>query len=118
MRNPLTPAYDWLTKAVGLDDAEHHGISFTKLIIVWFAWRVGLYIKPGMSITWQLVILVIGLVCGAFGRPVMYKFLDLLKAKWTGTSTDATNVSITGDAAAMIKALPNAWRDDESGVEK
>lgn len=108
MRNPLTPAYDWLTKAVGLDDRYHHGVSFTKVIIAVVTWCVCQYISVAPAITWPLVFLVLILVAAAMGRSEFGKVIDLLKAKWSGTSTDATSVAITGDASAMIKAAADA----------
>lgn len=113
--NPFTRVAEWLTQLVGLDDGYHHGLSFTKLIILLFSIAIVVHVVHVTAITWPLVLLIVGLVCAAFGRPLLLKFLELLSAKWSGTSTDSTNVQITGNAAEMLRELPNLWRDDESG---
>lgn len=116
--NRFTLVADWIIKLIGMDDAHHHGLSFTKLIILLFSLAVVVHVLLTPAITWPLVLLIVGLVCAAFGRPLMQKFLDLLAAKWSAQSIDSTSVAITGDAAQLVrdrKALPNLWTDDESG---
>lgn len=53
----------------------------------------------------------------AFGRSVFMRWLD----RWQMTNhtqttlSSSASVALTGDAAKVIDALPNLWRDDESG---
>lgn len=98
----LTTAADWLTKFVGLDDQYHHGISFSKVVIVWFAWCLGVAIMS-YPMSWVHMIALVALVAAALSRAKFDKFLDLLQAKWSATATDATTTTI--DMAQTITAL-------------
>ena len=110
-RHALTRAVAWAVQAVGMDDAAHHGVSFTKAILVFFSAVVGvkLLLEPGVPS--MLVILAVCCICGAFGRPMMYRFLDMLKAKWSATSAESTQTTVALDAAAIITATKTPGPD-------
>lgn len=93
---------DWLTKLVGMDDQHHHGVSFSKVVVAWFAWCVGMSVMA-FPLNWAHVIAMVALLAAALSRAKFDRFLDLLHAKWSATSTDT--VATTIDLAQTMAAL-------------
>lgn len=68
------------------------GISLSRLVTMYFAYRVGVTIAPGTAITTNQAMLALGIIAASFGKSTLQFFLQRTQFKATAVDTVTTAI--------------------------